>query len=54
MLNRCLVPTDQMIRNIFEIESGHINTRHPHFVVGAKESIIASMQSEEFSEDASR
>jgi dynamin 1-like protein len=34
VLNDCLVPTDQMIKNLIEIELGYINTNHPDFVNG--------------------
>ena len=32
LLKRCLIPTDQMIKNLIEIELGHINTAHPEFI----------------------
>jgi len=34
VLSRCLSPTDQMIKNLVEIELGYINTNHPDFVGG--------------------
>lgn len=34
VLSRCLVPTDNMIKNLVEIELGYINTNHPDFVGG--------------------
>jgi len=34
VLSKCLVPTDQMIKNLVEIELGYINTGHPDFVGG--------------------
>jgi len=34
VLSRCLIPTDQMIKNLVEIELGYINTNHPDFVGG--------------------
>lgn len=34
VLSRCLLPTDQMIKNLVEIELGYINTNHPDFVGG--------------------
>jgi len=34
VLSRCLLPTDQMIKNLIEIELGYINTNHPDFVGG--------------------
>lgn len=33
------MPTNDMIKNLFEVERGYINTRHPDFLLGAKESI---------------
>ncbi len=32
VLSKCLVPTEQMIKNLIEIELGYINTNHPDFV----------------------
>ena len=32
LLKRCLLPTDQMIKNLIEIELGHINTAHSEFI----------------------
>ena len=32
LLKRCLFPTDQMIKNLIEIELGHINTAHSEFI----------------------
>eukprot|EP01016_Furgasonia_blochmanni_P003880 TRINITY_DN1151_c0_g1_i1.p1 TRINITY_DN1151_c0_g1~~TRINITY_DN1151_c0_g1_i1.p1 ORF type:complete len:735 (+),score=207.31 TRINITY_DN1151_c0_g1_i1:68-2272(+) len=37
VLNRCLVPTDEMIRNLIEIELGYINISHPDFIGGGIE-----------------
>jgi dynamin 1-like protein len=34
LLHRCLIQTDQMIRNLIDIELGYINTQHPDFVSG--------------------
>lgn len=34
LLGRCLVQTDEMIKNLIEIELGYINTSHPDFVSG--------------------
>jgi hypothetical protein len=39
LLAKLLGPTNEMIKNIFEVEKGHINTRHPDFIIGAKEII---------------
>lgn len=33
-INRSLKPTDQMIKNLIEIELGYINTNHPDFIGG--------------------
>lgn len=32
VLTRCNVPTSQMLTNIFRIETGYINTKHPEFI----------------------
>jgi dynamin 1-like protein len=32
LLKKCLQPTDQMIKNLIEIELGHINKTHPDFL----------------------
>jgi dynamin 1-like protein len=34
VLNKCLVPTDDMINKLIEIELGFINTNHPDFIGG--------------------
>lgn len=34
-LQKCLMPTEDMIRNLIEIELGFINTNHPDFCGGA-------------------
>jgi dynamin 1-like protein len=34
VLQKCLVPTDEMIKNLIQIELGYINTNHPDFVGG--------------------
>ncbi|KRX07898.1 P-loop containing nucleoside triphosphate hydrolase [Pseudocohnilembus persalinus] len=34
VLSRCQLPTDQMIKNLIEIELGYINTSHPDFCGG--------------------
>jgi dynamin 1-like protein len=34
LLHKCLSQTDQMIKNLIEIELGFINTSHPDFVSG--------------------
>lgn len=39
MLSELMIPTCSMINNIFEVELGHINTRHPDFILGAKDSL---------------
>lgn len=36
VLSHCLVPTEQMIKNLIEIELGYINTSHPDFCDGIK------------------
>ena len=32
VLNKCLIPTDEMINQLIDIELGFINTNHPDFV----------------------
>jgi Dynamin central region len=39
MLSSLMIPTCAMINNVFEVEQGHINTRHPDFILGAKDSL---------------
>ena len=39
LLAKLVAPTNDMIKNLFEVERGYINTRHPDFIIGAKESI---------------
>lgn len=39
MLSELMLPTCNMIRNIIEVELGYINTRHPDFIIGAKDSL---------------
>jgi dynamin 1-like protein len=34
VLNKCLIPTDEMITQLIEIELGYINTKHPDFIGG--------------------
>ena len=34
-LQKCLIPTEDMIKNLIEIELGYINTNHPDFCGGA-------------------
>ena len=34
VLHNSKTPTDQMIRNLIEIELGYINTSHPDFMGG--------------------
>jgi len=34
LLMNCLAPTNQMIKNLIEIELGYININHPDFVGG--------------------
>jgi len=44
LLKKCLVPTDHMIKNLIEIELGHINKCHPEFI---KHSVLSEKQEEE-------
>jgi len=46
VLSRCLMPTDQMIKNLVEIELGYINTNHPDFV-GGTNMLLNMVQSNE-------
>ena len=39
VLNKCLDPTNQMIKNLIEIESSYINTSHPDFL-GPEDSML--------------
>ena len=39
MLSELMIPTCAMIKNIIEVELGYINTRHPDFIIGAKDSL---------------
>ena len=32
MLTKCMSPTNNMIKNLIDIEMGYINTNHPDFV----------------------
>jgi len=32
VLNKCLQPTNMMIRNLIEIEMGYVNVNHPDFL----------------------
>lgn len=34
-LQKCLMPTEEMIKNLIDIELGYINTNHPDFCGGA-------------------
>lgn len=42
-----LIPTKHFIESFFEIESGHVNTRHPDFLSSATDSIKNSHKNEE-------
>ncbi len=35
LLNKCLLPTNQMVKNLIVIEDAYINTYHPDFMGGA-------------------
>jgi len=41
VLNKCLIPTDEMINQLIEIELGFINANHPDFVGGT--SVLSQM-----------
>jgi dynamin 1-like protein len=40
VLDRCLEPTNQMIRNLIDIEQAYINTSHPDFL-GPEQSVLS-------------
>ncbi len=44
LLARLVAPTNEMIKNLFEVERGYINTRHPDFIIGAKDSIAGILK----------
>ena len=46
MLSNLMIPTCSMIKNIFEVELGHINTRHPDFVLATKDSLASNAKKE--------
>ena len=46
VLSRCLVPADQMIKNLVEIELSYINTNHPDFV-GGTNTLMGMVQNNE-------
>jgi len=35
LLNKCIVPTNQMIKNLISVQESYINTYHPDFMGGA-------------------
>ena len=43
VLNKCLIPADDMINKLIEIELGFINTNHPDFI-GGTNALISLMQ----------
>lgn len=54
LIHTRLAPTKAFIENFFEIEVGHINTRHPDFLSAATDSIIHSTQEEQKKRDESK
>ena len=36
VLDNCLAPTNQMVKNLIAIEDAYINTAHPDFLGGAE------------------
>jgi len=52
VLSKCLAPTDQMIKNLIEIELGEINTGHPDFVGGTNMLMGMVNHNEELSRNA--
>ena len=51
LLAKLIIPTNEMIKNLFEVERGYINTRHPDFIYDAKESIAGAMGSDDEVDD---
>ena len=47
LIHSRLAPTKTFIENFFEIEVGHINTRHPDFLSAATDSIVSSTAEEQ-------
>ena len=49
VLDKCLTPTVEMITNLIEIETAHLNTNHPDFI-GSSDSLLNlfSGESDEF------
>jgi dynamin 1-like protein len=39
VLDKCLTPTVEMITNLIEIETAHLNTNHPDFI-GSSDSLL--------------
>lgn len=50
LIQKRLEPTKHFIVSFFEIESGHINTKHPDFLDSATQAILHSEEQEEESE----
>jgi len=46
ILTSCLVPSEGMLSNIFRIEIGYINTRHPDFIRHREQLIIEKNQNQ--------
>lgn len=46
LLAKLVVPTNEMIKNLFEVERGYINTRHPDFIIAAREGIHGNSDDE--------
>lgn len=51
LIHSRLSPTKIFIENFFEIEVGHINTRHPDFLSSATDSILHSTQDDQKKKD---
>jgi dynamin 1-like protein len=51
LLAKLVVPTNEMIKNLFEVERGYINTRHPDFILAARDSIHGNPNSDDEKEE---
>lgn len=54
LLAKLVIPTNEMIKNLFEVERGYINTRHPDFILAARESIHGNSNSDDEAELVSK
>lgn len=54
LLAKLVIPTNEMIKNFFEVERGYINTRHPDFILAAREGIHGNANSDDEAEMTSK